>query len=447
MNSQICVMIICMSKQNKPRNPDHVRRTNRPSPDNEVIKERLKSLLTPAVFGQLAYYRSLGLRARLLSLPVMVAAVLTLLWRQVPSVCELAKLLGREDLFWTPKVKVSQQALSNRFLAFPAQIFQRVLMDLLPVLRERWAARRRPLPESVQCALTTFSRIFAVDGSTLEALFRKLEALQDTPAGSLAGKICTVIDLATRLPEHIWFTEEAQAHDTNFLDQILAFAQAGTLWIFDRGFYDFTFFDDLIDQGVAWITRAKSNMVFTVQTVLLQTPDVRDHLIVLGGTSPCRHRVRLIEVRFGRTWYRYLTSVLDPALLPANVVADLYRRRWRIEEAFLIVKRLLNLSYLWTGSVNGVLLQIWSTWLFFAVLVDLGDAVAEELRLPFDRISLEMVFRSLYYFIQAYNKGEATDPVKYLAAPENQDLGVVKRLRKKFDQVPAVQPLTSLAGA
>lgn len=118
-----------------------------------------------------------------------------------------------------------------------------------------------------------------------------------------------------------------------------------------------------------------------------------------------------------------------------------------IEEAFLIVKRLLNLSYLWTGSVNGVLLQIWSTWLFFAVLVDLGDAVAEELILPFDRISLEMVFRSLYYFIQAYNKGEATDPVKYLAAPENQDLGVVKRLRKKPRQVPAVQPLTSLAGA
>jgi len=106
-----------MSKSNKPRNPDHVRRTNRPSPDNAVITERLKSLVTPAVFGQMAYYRSLGLRDRLLSLPVMVAALL-LLWRQVPSVCELARLLGREDLFWTPKITVSQQALSQRFLVF-----------------------------------------------------------------------------------------------------------------------------------------------------------------------------------------------------------------------------------------------------------------------------------------------------------------------------------------
>jgi len=435
-----------MSKATKPRNPDHVRRTNRPSPDNAVIQERLKSLLTPAVFGQLAYYRSLGLRGRILSLPVMVAAVLMLLWRQVPSVCELTKLMGREDLLWTPKVKVTQQALSKRFLTFPAELFQRVLIDLLPRLRERWAARQRPVPASVECARKTFSRIFAVDGSTLEALFRKLKALKDAPPGSLAGKICTVVDLATRLPEHLWFTEDAQAHDASFLDRILEFAQAGTLWIFDRGFYDFTFFSNLIDQGVAWITRLKSNAVFSVQQVLLQTADVRDRLILLGGTQPCRHAVRLIEVRFGRTWYRYLTSVLDPNVLPAQVVADLYRRRWRIEEAFLIVKRLLNLSYLWAGSVNGVLLQVWSTWLFFAVLVDLGDAVAEELMLPFDRISLEMVFRSLYYFIQAYHKGEATDLVKYLAAPENQDLGIVKRLRKKPSPVTA-DALPQPAGA
>jgi hypothetical protein len=439
-----------MSKHTKPRNPDHVRRTNRPSPDNAVISERLKTLLTPAVFGQLAYYRSLGLRDRLLGLPVMVAAVLLLLWRQVPSVCELTRLLGREDLFWTPKITVTQQALSQRFLTFPAEVFKRVLLDLLPTLRERWAARRRPLPEAVVCARQTFVRIFVVDGSTLEALFRKLEALQDVPPGSLAGKICTVIDLVTRLPEQIWFTEEAQAHDTNFTDEILVFAQAHTLWIFDRGFFDFAFFEALIAKGVAWITRAKSNTVFTVQRVVLQTAAVRDQIVLLGGDQAgARHPVRLIEVRFGTTWYRYLTSVLDPTVLPASVVADLYRRRWRIEEAFQIVKRLLNLAYLWTGSQNGVLLQVWSTWLFFAVLVDLGDAVAEELLLPFDCISLEMVFRGLYHFMQAYTRGEATDPVKYLAAPENRDLGVVKRVRKKPDraeQVPT-QYLTNPTGA
>jgi hypothetical protein len=107
-------------------------------------------------------------------------------------------------------------------------------------------------------------------------------------------------------------------------------------------------------------------------------------------------------------------------------VADLYRRRWRIEDAFNTVKRLLGLSYLWTGSLNGIQLQIWGTWIFYALLVDLGDAVADQLSLPIDSISLEMIYQGLYHFYVAHQQGKATDPPKYFAAPENQDLGIVK---------------------
>jgi hypothetical protein len=49
-------------------------------------------------------------------------------------------------------------------------------------------------------------------------------------------------------------------------------------------------------------------------------------------------------------------------------------------------------------------------------LVDLGDAVADELSLPFDRISLEMIYRGLYHFSVAHQKGLATHPVKYLSS-------------------------------
>ena len=60
-----------------------------------------------------------------------------------------------------------------------------------------------------------------------------------------------------------------------------------------------------------------------------------------------------------------------------------------------------------------------------------GDAVAEELSLPFDRISLEMIYRGLYYFHGASKRGEADDPVKYFAHPDIQKcLGIVKRQRK-----------------
>jgi hypothetical protein len=140
-------------------------------------------------------------------------------------------------------------------------------------------------------------------------------------------------------------------------------------------------------------------------------------------------------VRIGRTWHRYVTSVLDPHVLPPLVVADLYRRRWRIEDAFNTAKRLLGLAYLWTGSVNGIQLQIWATWLFYAVLVDLGDAVADAMALPFDRISLEMLFRGLYHFIQARHKGKASDPIPYFADPKNKDLGIVKQKRKQIPKL------------
>jgi hypothetical protein len=49
-----------MSKAKKPRNADHVRRKNAPMVNNEVIEERLKSLLTPAILGQQGYGADVG---------------------------------------------------------------------------------------------------------------------------------------------------------------------------------------------------------------------------------------------------------------------------------------------------------------------------------------------------------------------------------------------------
>jgi len=404
-----------------------------PGPDNEVIEAQLAELVSPAVTAQMDYYRHLGMRSRILNLPLMVAAVLTMLWRQVPSVHELSRMLAREDLLWCRAVKVSQQSLSERFLVFPAALFERVFKDLLPRLQQRWQQRQnRPLPESMAHAQQHFEHIWIADGSTLEALFRKLKVLEQVPVGQLAGKIGTVVDLVTRLPVEVWFREQPRAHDTTFMSDLVLLATTKTLLLLDRGFYDFDFFALLIKQGTAFITRLKDKAFFVVAETLTDTNKVKDYVIFLGtgqNNTPVL-KLRLIEVRFGKVWYRYITSVLDPTILPPFVVADLYRRRWRIEEAFHTVKRLLNLSYLWTGSVNGIQLQIWATWLFYALLVDLGDAVADRLGLPFDRISLEMLYRAFYHFSRAYDKGLATDPISYFADPANQDLGVVKRLRK-----------------
>ena len=364
--------------KSKRSNRDHAHQHQYPGPDNAVIAADLQALLTPALYAQQAYYRQLGMRDRILNLSLMLAAVLTLLWRQVPSVQELTRMLAREDLLWCKAIQVSQQALSQRFLSFPAVLFERLFMELLPQLQHRWQQRlKRPLALSVQLAREHFERVWIVDGSTLEALFRKLDSLPDLPTGTLAGKMATVVDLVTRLPVHIWFVENPSASDTRFEPDLLGVLAANTLLIIDRGFYHFQFWAQLIEAQVSFICRLKAGASYTVEQVFTDRPQVRDQLIKLGvkRKNAPQLQLRLVQLRFGSTWYSYLTSVLDPHQLPPFVVADLYRRRWRIEEAFCVVKRLLGLSYLWTGSLNGVKLQIWATWLFYAVLVDLGDAV------------------------------------------------------------------------
>jgi hypothetical protein len=415
------------------KNRDHAKRQQRPMPEDGVIAAQIEALVTPELFAQESYYRKLGMRERILTLPLMVAAVLTGLWRDVAGVRELTRILGREGFLWCEPTQVSQQALSQRFLTFPAELFEKVFRELIPEFNQKWHRRqKRPLPESVEYTRAKFAKIWICDGSTLEAIFRKLDSLAIMPQGQLAGKMGVVIDLITRIPVDIWFEENAKASDVKFESNILNLVTAETLLLLDRGFYHFHFWQQLIERKVHVITRLKQGASLSVKQVFSDSYSIRDRIVVMGyGTKKTPHiTMRLVEIKVGKTWHSYLTSVLDPLVLPPYIVADLYGKRWRIEEAFNTVKRLLGLSYLWTGSVNGIKLQIWGTWLFYAVLVDLGDAVADELSLPFDRISLEMIYRGLYHFYTACHQGLATDPVSYFASSRNRDLGVVKAIRK-----------------
>ncbi len=80
------------------------------------------------------------------------------------------------------------------------------------------------------------------------------------------------------------------------------------------------------------------------------------------------------------------TNVLSPEQLSAEEVCDLYRRRWTIEEAFLLTKRLLGLAYLWVGNKNGVQIQIICTLIFYTVLNQLVGEVAIALNQPKEKV-------------------------------------------------------------
>ena len=240
----------------------------RPMMEDEEIAAQLSELVTPALIAQEKSYRQLGMRDRILNLPLMVAAVLTLIWRNVAGVRELTRILNREGFLWCEPKQVSQQALSQRFLTFPAEIFESIFRELLPEFEQKWHSRsQRPLPESIQFARTKFASIWASDGSTMSAIFKKLDSLAEVPKNQLAGKIGVVIDLVTRLPVEIWFQEKATASDMKFESDILNLVKPQTLILRDRGFCHYQFWQQLIEGDVHLITRLNNKASFTVERV------------------------------------------------------------------------------------------------------------------------------------------------------------------------------------
>ena len=395
-------------------------------PPDEQTAQRIKEIIHPATLAQVGYYQQLGMRERTLTLPVMVAVVVSLVWRQLASVSETLRVLKSEGLLWTDPLHVSQQAMSERLHTFPAELFKRILHDVLPVMQSRWQQRSRPLPEEIQWALQHYDQVWAADGSTLDALVRRVGLLRDLDDHPLAGRMMGVLDVTSRLPVHLWYTDDEQAHDQRFWAQILPVLPTKTLLLLDLGFTNYKAYGQLMAQQVTFITRCKSNAAYQVKQVLHKSAHVHDAIVLLGQDQL---PIRLVEVQYKDKWYRYLTSELDPERLPPLYVVALYWQRWRIEDAYKTVKRLLGLAYFWVGSVNGIALQLWATWLMYAVLVDLADDVADTLSVPFNRLSLEMVYRSLYFCTTAFHRGEIDNSVTYLA--ENaKHFGLVKRKRK-----------------
>lgn len=435
-----------MSQEPKTRKKSTVRhtraiqysRTKRPvsTPTDEQIKERLTELVHPATLGQVSYFHSLGLRARTLNLVVMMAFVLELIWRQFSGVCELTRIVQEESVLWASPVKVSQQGFSDRLTTMPAKLFGEVLSNVLPVAQKRWQERQRPQSPEIAWALEHYSGVYAADGSTLDALIRKIGLLKDQPTNPLAGRMTALLDLGSRLPTKVWYEDDPQAHDQRFWPLILEALPVNALMMIDMGYINFYMFAQMTQQNKRFITRAKSNLVFELDETLFENSKARDRQIWVG-TGESRQQLRLVEILYRGKWFRYLTNELDAKRLPTAYVVALYWQRWRIEDAYNTVKRLLGLAYFWCGAQNAVMLQVWATWLLYVVLIDLTDAVAEALHMPFSTISTEMVYRGLYFFTQARQRGAATDVVTYFAQ-NTKLLGIVKRKHKSDKPDPLV---------
>ncbi|MEH1956796.1 MAG: IS4 family transposase, partial [Nostoc sp.] len=429
-----------MSKPRKKQgNPDFRHRVSVPAPASQEIESRLFELVSPGTFANLKEVKDKerSLRSRVLTLPVMAAIVLSIVYRQIQHLTDVLRSLEIEGLMWVKATRVSKQALSQRLNSLPATLFAKLFEQVI----ERLAVKRsvRELAPAWSSVAQRFTAIWIGDASTLEAMKKHFGQLQEKTGAVLAGKMLMVVEAFTHTPVAIWYDADAKMNETRWWQALLEPLPDGGLLIVDMGFYGFEWFDSLSAAGKYVLTRQKNLVTYRVTRVLSQGSHYKDEIIHMGlnHTHPCHHPMRLVSVLWGKTWYHYLTNVLDPQQLSAQEVCDLYRRRWRIEDAFLLTKRLLGLSYLWVGGTNGVQMQIYATWIFYAVLNDLCADVAIALQQPLERISVEMVFRSLYFFHRARSHNSQLQLIPWLVEHQR-SMGLVKAVRHRILLFPFV---------
>ncbi len=419
---------------------DQRRRTNVPMPPIEEIQQELMRQLTPATFAQARRGHSpLNLRDRILNLPAMCAIVISIVMRQISSLGEVVRMLAEEQLLWLEATKVSVSALSKRFEKLPASLFANVFEQMVAAqtLRRREAAKAaEQSPSTTVHRFAALEKLYGViwiaDATTLERLRKATTALRATVATALGGKLLVIVDAIRHLPITAFFDPKAQANERRFNDRILAAIPVGGLMIVDAGFFSFSFFDAFTLGKKFFLTRMKSNTVFEHVELLSKGSYFRDEIIKVGlnASHPCVYPLRMVSVFWGKTWYRYLTNELDPTRLSAEQIATLYRSRWRIEEAFLLTKRLLGMAHIWVNNPNGVEMQIYATLMFYSVLIELCQDLARALEQPLERISVEMVFRSLYHFSQKLTRDPEAQLIPYFCE-RAKSFGLIKAVRKR----------------
>jgi hypothetical protein len=150
--------------------------------------------------------------------------------------------------------------------------------------------------------------------------------------------------------------------------------EAGATYVFDKGYYDFSFWAALHDASCRFVTRLKKNS----PTRLLKERKPKGLGIVFDRTvrlserlsaqrrNPFRAKARLVGVTLdGGTELVLLTNDLKA---PAAEIAALYKARWQIELFFKWLKQNLKIAHFFGTSRNAVALQIMAALIAYLLL-------------------------------------------------------------------------------
>lgn len=232
------------------------------------------------------------------------------------------------------------------------RIYQDFALHLIRTARSLYASDR--------LAVELDSTVYALDSSTIDLCLAVFPwaRFQRTKA---AVKLHTLLDLRGNIPSFIHISD-GKLHDVNVLDQIPF--EAGSFYVMDRGYLDFTRLYAVHQAQAFFITRAKSNTQFrrVYSHAIDKSTGLRcDQTILLTGVhSQHDYPVPLRRVKFYDAVHNqrlvFLTNNFE---LPALTIATLYRCRWQVELFFKWIKQHLRIKAFFGTSENAVKTQIW----------------------------------------------------------------------------------------
>lgn len=211
-----------------------------------------------------------------------------------------------------------------------------------------------------------------VDSTTI-ALFANCMSWAKHRRRKAAAKCHMILNAETFLPRFA-VVKSAKSSDAVIARVLCNPLKDGEIVIFDKAYVDFKHLFELMQRGVFWITRAKTNMSYRVVKKLKRRKDsiILDALVRLKGSKSSKDYpecIRLIVAdveRNGRiVRMEFITDNFEWA---ASTICDLYKARWDIELFFKQVKQTLKLSDFLGYSENAVQWQVWTALLTYLIL-------------------------------------------------------------------------------
>lgn len=162
--------------------------------------------------------------------------------------------------------------------------------------------------------------------------------------------------------------------------------EPGATYVFDLGYYDFSWWAALNDQGCRLVTRLKTHTKLRnitrrivpqeADNILSDTTGFLSECIKGRRKNPFTAPVREITVRISTgKIIRITTNDLET---PAEEIADLYKQRWQIELFFKWIKQNLKIKHVLGTSENAVRIQVFTALIAYLLLKQAQGTHAKE---------------------------------------------------------------------